>query len=116
MWNFTLDSLYSIGYIITMITVRETETFKKWIRSLKDRITQSVIAARIRRISVGNFGDSRPVGDGISELRIDYGPGYRLYFTRKGQEIVILLCGGDKSTQSKDIESAKQIANNIEEA
>jgi putative addiction module killer protein len=105
-----------MGYTITMITVRETESFKKWVRSLKDRIAQAVIAARIRRISAGNFGDSKPVGDGISELRIDYGPGYRLYFTRYGQEIVILLCGGDKSTKGRDIEAAKRIAKNIEEA
>jgi putative addiction module killer protein len=97
-----------------MIIVRETENFKKWIRSLKDRIAQSIIIARIRRISVGNFGDSKPVGDGISELRIDYGPGFRVYFTQQEQEIVILLCGGDKSTQSKDIEIAKWIAKNIE--
>jgi putative addiction module killer protein len=99
-----------------MITVRETENFKKWIRGLKDRVAQSIITARIRRISAGNFGDSKPIGDGISELRIDYGPGYRVYFTRRGQEIIILLCGGDKSAQSRDIESAKRIAKNIEEA
>jgi len=98
-----------------MITVRETENFKKWMRTLKDRIAQSVISARIRRISGGNFGDSRSVGDGVSELRIDYGSGFRVYFTRRGQEIVILLCGGDKSTQNRDIETAKRIAQNIEE-
>ena len=98
-----------------MITVRETENFKNWIRGLKDRIAQSVITARIRRISGGNFGDSRPVGDGVSELRIDYGPGYRVYFTQRGREIVILLCGGDKSTQDRDIKAAKRISQNIEE-
>jgi len=97
-----------------MIIVRETENFKKWIRSLKDRIAQSIIIARIRRISIGNFGDTKPLEDGISELRIDYGPGFRVYFTQREQEIVILLCGGDKSTQSKDIETAKWIARNIE--
>jgi putative addiction module killer protein len=97
-----------------MIIVRETENFKNWIRSLKDRIAQSIIIARIRRISVGNFGDSKPVGDGIFELRIDYGPGFRVYFTQREQEIIILLCGGDKSTQSRDIETAKWIAKNIE--
>ena len=107
--------MYSIGYNINMITVRETENFKKWMRTLKDRIAQSVISARIRRISGGNFGDSRSVGDGVSELRIDYGSGFRVYFTRRGQEIVILLCGGDKSTQNRDIETAKRIAQNIEE-
>jgi len=97
-----------------MIIVRETENFKNWIRNVKDRIAQSIIIARIRRISVGNFGDSKPVGDGIFELRIDYGPGFRVYFTQREQEIVILLCGGDKSTQSRDIETAKWIAKNIE--
>jgi len=107
--------LYSIGYTISMITVRETENFKNWIRGLKDRIAQSVITARIRRISGGNFGDSKPVGGGVSELRIDYGHGFRVYFTRREREIVILLCGGDKSSQSKDIQTAKWIAQNIEE-
>jgi putative addiction module killer protein len=97
-----------------MITIRETEQFKMWIRGLRDRVTQAIINARIRRISGGNFGDSRPVGGGVSELRIDYGPGFRVYFTQRGQEIVILLCGGDKSSQGGDIETAKQIARNIE--
>jgi putative addiction module killer protein len=96
-----------------MITIRETETFKKWIRDLKDKIAQTIITARIRRITVGNFGDVKPVGDGVSELRIDYGPGFRVYFTQRGQEIIILLCGGDKSTQRRDIETAKLIAQNL---
>jgi putative addiction module killer protein len=96
-----------------MITVRETEQFKTWIRGLKDQVAQAIINARIRRISGGNFGDSKLVGGGVSELRIDYGPGFRVYFTKRGQEIVILLCGGDKSAQSGDIETAKQIAKNL---
>ena len=98
-----------------MITVRETENFQNWIRNLKDRIAQSIITARIRRISVGNFGDSKSVGDNVFELRIDYGPGYRVYFIQREQEIVILLCGGDKSTQIRDIETAKRIAKNLQE-
>jgi len=110
-----LDFLYPIEYIINM-TVRETENYTKWIQNLKDRNAQALIAARIRRVSVGNFGDVKSVGDGVYELRIDYGPGYRVYFTRRGQEIVILLCGGDKSTQTRDIEAAKRIAKNVEEA
>ena len=97
------------------MTVRETESFTKWTDSLKDQIAQALIAARIRRISAGNFGDSKSVGDGVSELRINYGPGYRLFFTQRGGEIIILLCGGDKSTQTRDIEAAKRIAKNIEE-
>jgi putative addiction module killer protein len=104
-----------MGYILIMITIRETEDFKKWIRGLKDRIAQSIIVARIRRISVGNFDDSKPIGDNIYELRIDYGPGFRVYFIRQGQNIIILLCGGDKSTQTRDIEAAKRLSQNIEE-
>jgi putative addiction module killer protein len=98
-----------------MITVRETENFQNWIRNLKDRIAQSIITARIRRISVGNFGNSKSVGDNVFELRIDHGPGYRVYFIQREQEIVILLCGGDKSTQIRDIETAKRIAKNLQE-
>jgi putative addiction module killer protein len=109
----TIDFMYPMGYTVNMITVRETENFQNWIRNLKDRIAQSIITARIRRISGGNFGDSKPVGDGVSELRIDYGPGYRVYFTRQGQEIIILLCDGDKSTQTRDIEAAKRIAKTL---
>jgi len=80
---------------------------------MKDRITQAIINARIRRVSAGNFGDVKSVGNSISELRIDYGPGYRVYFTKRKQEIIILLCGGDKSTQDRDIEAAKQIASDL---
>ena len=93
-----------------MVTIRETDYFKKWIRGLKDQVAQAIITARIRRISGSNFGNVKPVGDNISELRIDYGPGYRVYFQDTGKEIIILLCGGDKSTQSKDIKAAKKIA------
>ena len=98
---------------MNVITVLETEYFKKWIRGLKDRVARAIINARIRRISAGNFGDVKPVGDGVSELRIDYGSGYRVYFTRRGQEIIILLCGGDKSTQGQDIEAAKRTAKEV---
>ncbi|MDL2230100.1 type II toxin-antitoxin system RelE/ParE family toxin [Treponema sp. OttesenSCG-928-L16] len=97
-----------------MITVRETENFRDWMRSLKERITRSIINARIRRLSGGNYGDVKPVGNGISELRINYGPGFRVYFVQKGNELIILLCGGDKASQRKDIETAKAIADNLE--
>ena len=97
------------------MTIRETKSYTKWIRSLKDQVAQALIAARIRRISFGNFGDVKPVGNGVSELRIDYGPGYRVYFTQRGQEIIILLCGGDKSSQDRDIKAAIRIAQNLEE-
>jgi putative addiction module killer protein len=98
-----------------MITIRETKTFKKWISDLKDQIARSIITARIRRISCGNFGDVKSVGDNIHEIRIDYGPGFRVYFTQSGLKIVILLCGDDKSTQHRDIETAKKIAQNLKE-
>jgi putative addiction module killer protein len=97
-----------------MITIRETEQFKAWMRALRDRQTKQIINARIRRVSAGNFGDTKPVVDSVSELRIDYGPGFRVYYLRRGEEIVVLLCGGDKSTQSRDIKAAKQIAENLE--
>ena len=102
-------------YTVNMNTIRETGNFRKWFKGLKDKIAQSLISARIRRISYGNFGDTKPVGDGVSELRIDYGPGYRVYFTRRGREIVILLCGGIKTGQTGNIETAKCIAKNLEE-
>ena len=97
-----------------MMTVRETDFFKTWMHDLKDRIARSIINARIRRLSIGNKGDSKHIGDGISELRIDYGPGYRVYYLQTKQEIIILLCGGDKSSQNNDIKKAKQIALNVE--
>ncbi|HCS39200.1 MAG TPA: addiction module antitoxin RelB [Anaerolineaceae bacterium] len=93
-----------------MIEVRETEIYKKWFGSIKDRKTRSIIDIRIRRISLGNFGDVEPVGKGISELRIDCGPGFRVYFLKRGNILVILLCGGDKSTQEKDIQKAIELA------
>ena len=92
-----------------MIKVRQTETFRSWLDDLRDRRA----AARIDRLKLGNPGDVKSVGGGVSELRIDYGPGYRLYFIRVGQEIVLLLCGGDKSTQDRDIERAKALATDL---
>ena len=90
--------------------VQKSNIFLKWLNKLKDKIGKSLINERISRIEDGNFGDCYPIGDGISELRIHFGPGYRVYFMDTGKEIVILLCGGDKSTQQKDIEKAKKIA------
>jgi putative addiction module killer protein len=83
-----------------------TRTFDAWVETLRDRQARQRIAARLTRLQAGNPGDVKPVGEGISELRIDYGPGYRIYFTRRGPLIVLLLCGGDKSTQAKDIKKA----------
>ncbi|HEX7887336.1 MAG TPA: type II toxin-antitoxin system RelE/ParE family toxin [Phenylobacterium sp.] len=96
-----------------MFTVVETEAFSKWLANLRDRAGAAVIARRARRISQGAFGDAKSVGDSVSELRIDYGPGYRVYFTRRGAEVVILLCGGDKSTQARDIAKAQQLAQEV---
>jgi putative addiction module killer protein len=109
-----LDKKYPTGYNVNEITIRETNIFKKWMKSLKDKSTRLIINARIRRLSLGNKGDAEPVGLGISELRIDYGPGYRVYYTQIKNEIVVLLCGGDKSSQSRDIKKAKQIASKLE--
>jgi putative addiction module killer protein len=85
-------------------------TFDRWLSMLADGRARARIQVRIDRLQTGNAGDSRPVGDGVSEMRVDYGPGYRVYFLRRGAQLVVLLCGGDKSSQSRDIESAKAIA------
>ena len=98
---------------IHMLEVRQTETFSNWLRALKDANAVARIAARIRRLELGNLGDVKPVGEGVSELRIDYGPGYRIYFVQQGNTVVILLCGGDKRTQNKDIRTAKQMAKEV---
>ena len=84
------------------------------MRKLKDRIGRSIINARIRRLSLGNTGNTKSVGGRVFELRIDYGPGYRVYYIQQGREIILLLCGGDKSSQEKDIEKAKEIAKEME--
>lgn len=96
-----------------MIEVRQTEHFAKWFKSLKDHNARMRINIRIRRLSLGNPGDVKPVGQGISEIRVDYGPGYRVYFILKENELIVLLVGGDKSTQEKDIAKAKQLAKDI---
>lgn len=89
-----------------MKTIHTTATFDDWFVELRDRMAQKRIQARIRRAELGNFGDCEAVGEGVSEMRIHYGPGYRVYFVQRGMEIVILLAGGDKSTQSQDIQTA----------
>ncbi len=93
-----------------MFQVVQSETFRQWIRGLRDREALDRINARLRRILNGNLGDVRAVGDGVSEMRINYGPGYRIYFIREGMTVVVLLSGGDKDTQSRDIERAKRLA------
>lgn len=96
-----------------MIEVRQTAKFRDWLHGLRDRRAQSQIATRIVRLQAGLFGDAK-FFDGIGELRIHEGPGYRLYFVKRGMVLVILLCGGDKSTQAKDIETAKAMAEDLE--
>lgn len=98
-----------------MIEVRKTEFFARWFENLKDRRAKARIQARIDRMEMGNFGDVGPVGEGVSELRIFYGPGYRVYFTQRTSIVVILLCGGDKSSQQSDIAKAIKIAKKLEE-
>lgn len=93
-----------------MIEVRQTDLFANWLRRLRDEQARARIQIRIRRLTLGNFGDVKPVGSGISELRIDYGPGYRVYLLQRGNELVLLLAGGVKQTQQADIARAKVLA------
>ena len=95
---------------MVMYKVLQTETYKKWFKKLRDNVAKYALGQRIERLKSGNFGDSKSVGDGVFELRVDVGKGYRVYFTNKGDEIVILLVGGDKSTQDEDIKTAKKMA------
>lgn len=101
---------YPLGYNIVVIEIRQTEVYADWFANLRDRQARARIDVRIRRLSLGNLGDVRPVGGGVSELRIDYGPGYRVYFVQRGAALVILLAGGDKRTQDQDIQTALELA------
>ena len=96
-----------------MIEIRQTPTYAAWFSSLRDRVAKARIDIRIRRLSLGNTGDVRPVGEGVSELRIDHGPGYRVYFVQHGTLFVVLLAGGDKSSQTRDISTAKKLAREL---
>jgi putative addiction module killer protein len=98
-----------------MTEVRQTAIFRKWLDDLSDRRASQRIAQRIVRLQSGLVGDARSVGGGVSELRIDYGPGYRVYFVRRGQVLIILLCGGDKRSQSRDIVRARTLAEELED-
>ncbi len=93
-----------------MFELRQTETFRKWRTQLKDERARALIASRSDRLAYGHAGDAEAVGDGISELRIHFGPGYRIYFQRRGKTVIVLLCGGDKSSQGKNIKVAKRLA------
>lgn len=96
--------------IIHMFEVRQTAIFRGWMAGLRDQNARRRILQRVARLELGLLGDVKSVGSGISELRVDHGPGYRVYFLRRGNELIILLCGGDKSTQTKDIERARSLA------
>jgi putative addiction module killer protein len=93
-----------------MFEIQKTDEFDEWLSKLADQKAQAKIASRIERLGLGNPGDVKPVGEGVSEMRVPYGPGYRVYFKKTDKTIVLLLCGGDKSTQQKDIKRAKEMA------
>ena len=98
-----------------MIEIRKTDLFALWLDGLRDLRARARVQARIERLAAGNPGDVEPVGEGVSELRIDYGPGYRVYFRKRGRELIILLAGGDKSTQARDIKAALRLARDLSE-
>ena len=108
-----IADMYRVGYSFPVIEVRQTDAYETWYRKLRDRDAKSRILIRIRRLAAGNPGDVRPVGGGVSELRIDYGPGYRVYFLRVDRDLAVLLLGGDKSTQRQDIERARELAQEL---
>lgn len=96
-----------------MIEIRKTEHFVNWLDNLRDIQAKARVMVRIERLASGNAGDVKPVGEGVSEMRINYGPGYRVYFIQRGSELIILLAGGDKSSQSRDIKAAVRLAQNL---
>ncbi len=96
-----------------MIEIRQTEVYARWFRRLRDRNAKARIDTRIRRLSLGNPGDVRPIGGGVSELRIDYGPGYRVYYLQRGEAVVVLLAGGDKDSQPRDVRRALELARGL---
>ncbi|BAQ78242.1 RelE family toxin-antitoxin system [Pseudomonas sp. St29] len=100
-------------YILCMHTLIQTERYSQWFARLRDARAQARIKARLRRLELGVLGDCKPVGEGVSELRIDYGPGYRLYFVQRGYEVIVLLAGGDKATQAADIRIAIRLSREL---
>ncbi len=102
-----------MDYNTVVVEIRQTEVYARWFTRLRDRQARVRIDIRIRRMSLGNFGDVRPVGEGVSEVRIDYGPGYRVYYAQRGQALVVLLAGGDKDSQDRDIQRALDLARGL---
>lgn len=98
-----------------MLEIRKTRVFAKWLDGLRDVRARARVLVRIERLAKGHAGDVKPVGEGVSEMRIDYGPGYRVYFTKRGHEVIVLLAGGDKRTQDANIQKALRLARNLEE-
>ena len=101
--------------ILCVIEVRKTEVFAQWLDGLRDIRARARVQARIERLIMGNLGDAKAVGEGVWELRIDFGPGYRVYFKRRGRDLILLLAGGDKSTQARDIQRALRMARAVSE-
>ena len=108
-----MDKLSPMGNNIHLIEVRQAETYARWFKALRDHNAKGRIDIRIRRVSLGNFRDVKAVGEGVWELRVDYGPGYRIYYMHRGAQIVILLYGGDKRTQLQDIKRARMLAETV---
>lgn len=102
-----------MGYTLSMIEIRKTEHFANWLDNLRDIQAKARVLVRVERLASGNAGDVKPVGEGVSEMRISYGPGYRVYFIQRGSELIVLLAGGDKSSQSRDIKTAISLAQNL---
>lgn len=98
-----------------MPKILQTDVFSRWLKSQRDAVAKAKILVRIERLAEGNPGDVAPVGEGVSELRVHHGPGYRVYFIRRGEKLVVLLCGGDKSSQASDIARAKKLAKELED-
>lgn len=105
-----LPVMYVISYNTIMFTILRSATFDRWLRRLRDRQAINRIVARLLAVESGHLGDVRSVGDGVSEMRVHHGPGYRIYFITRGAEVIVLLCGGDKDSQRRDIERAKRMA------
>lgn len=98
---------------LVMFEIRKTQGFAKWLDALRDAHARARVLVRIERLAEGSAGDVKPVGEGVSEMRIDYGPGYRVYFTKRERTVIILLAGGDKRTQDADITRARRLARNL---
>ena len=109
-----LDRVYPIGYNSAVYQLRETDVFARWLKRLRDKRGKARILARLDSARLGNLGDCKPVRFGIKEMRVHFGPGYRVYFVKRGEVVLLLLCGGSKSTQKRDIERAKKLLDEIE--